>query len=247
LLRGIKDLIVLSALEDAPVSLSFPRRAVPVFAALCLACCTGCPIAPYEEKMGQEQQILDYWERENQQLADKPILFPVKKTKDPTVLIPGSIFFRPPKGVSITADAEHVGPFYRYAGTAEANFEEVLVDAVKSTKKLDEFKSEAFAAVNMTEGKPKSKNLGMEIRRPLHFEEYHEGDKSQPYLYLYKDNGVLAAFVFRPKANLPHPENVDKEIDYSLGSLVAGLIAMKKNKDWVPPVSSAKGNAPAPR
>jgi hypothetical protein len=220
-------------------------RALLVLAGICLLCCTGCPLESYEAKMAQEQEILKYWEQENQQLADKPILLPVKKTKDPSVLLPGSIFFRPPKGVSITADAEQVGPFYRYVGGGDADFEEVLVTAVRSTKKLDDFKNEAFAALGMTETKSKPKNLGAEIRRPMHFDAYHEGERTQPYIYLYKDNGVLAVFVFRPKPNLSSGVNIESEIDYSLRSLVAGLTAMKKNKEWVPPTPGPKGSAPA--
>jgi len=77
---------------------------------LVLAGC-GCGLGDYEQKMLEEQQRVGHIDKENKELADRPLEVPTGQSLD--------LFLRPPRGISVQPEAKTDRPgFYLYKGDA---------------------------------------------------------------------------------------------------------------------------------
>jgi hypothetical protein len=194
----------------------------------------GCGLQDYESRTAYEQKRIKYYDEENEQLEPNPITLPEPKEKEGQVIAKGSLFFRPPKGVSTTPNETSQGMFYRYAGSRNAGFDELLVAPLMTTKGADKIKEALLQEVGMSEMVPMHKEMGARSGHPISFEYYHNtASATAPYLYIQGSDPLMVAILFRP-AEKQSADRLETLMDYSLGSLLMGIPATQKYRTWKP-------------
>jgi hypothetical protein len=98
-----------------------------------LAC--GCGLSEYESLMANSQERVRRFEEENKNLDD-PIKWPEKKENEKNYV---DVFFRPPKGISLTPNPNKNGSLYVYPRTASSGpIQEIWLGASTQAKFAEE-------------------------------------------------------------------------------------------------------------
>ena len=202
------------------------RRPSWAFVLLAFAA-VGCGLGSYEEEMLKAQQNLDYFDREDKELAS-PLEIPeaVQKYAE-------EVFLRVPKGVSTTADTGNPvsGLFYRYAGSKDISALYVAWPAEKE-------KPAAFAA--RVRGASLFNNAGQKafqyttVPAPgrksltLNATTFELADRTY---HVYLDPDQKVAIGFEVSRNVLARTATDT-INLSLGTLALGSDALKRAKEY---------------
>src|SRR5262249_24494654 len=98
-----------------------------------LAC--GCGLSEYESLMANSQERVRRFEEENKNL-DARIKWPKKKKNEKNYV---AVFFRPPKGISLTPNPNKNGSLYVYPRTASSGpIQEIWLGASTQAKFAEE-------------------------------------------------------------------------------------------------------------
>lgn len=229
--------------------------ALLVFAAALLPLGSGCGLEHYEQQMGFEQKRLKYLDDENQNLAG-PLELPAKNEKDKDAIPDKDFFFRPPKGIRATPDAQPVGILYRYPSTnpnanIQDNIQEVLVAIAKPKEGTDSFRQSVWQAIRSLglreasageKGKPRDAG-GVLAGHMVHYE-YFEllAAPKQPggCVYFYPrepgqaEGPYQVALVFRATSAQPVIANESPLMELSLASLRVGSAAQEQHRRFKP-------------
>jgi len=182
----------------------------------------GCGLGDYEEKMTEEQQRIDRFDKENKELADGPLELPnVKGGVQPDV------FLRPPKGINLRPEErKYSDRFYRYSKKGSSDFSNVYLgwadkDKAKDfrTKVLSAFSGREPTSTKMTdpwgrEGLTLDTVTGEETTRTY-------------YIYLYPKDEHKVALIYE----VPKQGKVSEALQASLNTLALDKDAADQRKE----------------
>jgi hypothetical protein len=215
-------------------------RGLAALLVVALLLVAGCALSDYEAQMDKEQNRLKTWDLETEYLMANPLKVPKSEDAE-TAVRPDEIFFRAPKGTT-TTPFRNDGPLhvYRHGSGGEILFAAIKTsDPKKREEARDTFRTDIFKAFPAAMDRGRSKDLQPDPERPpMHFEGYQLQLENQPtvYLYFYTTELYTVAIGFRVMRTVYMQVSFDTLIDYSLGSLLVGPLAVQKHRTWKPPI-----------
>jgi hypothetical protein len=171
---------------------------------------------------------------------------PEKKSDDKDAVQGNDFFFRPPKGISTTPEAQPLGFLYRYPSTnPNGNIQDLLVAVVKAKESMDKFRQDILQNLRSlglsAVGPMKSRDAGVPTGYPVHYDFYElQGGPNQPggFVYFYRHSiegegayHIALAFQATPSSPIANDSPV---IDLALGSLRIGSAAQAQLKRFRP-------------
>ncbi|HEV3255985.1 MAG TPA: hypothetical protein VG013_03825 [Gemmataceae bacterium] len=221
------------------------KKAIALAAALFLIA-GGCGLREYEDRLVQQQDRLDYIEKENKNLG-APVKFKARKeVKEGQTTKPApNIFLRLPKGIPVEGAEAFPGSLL-YCFNKDSSKPEGVDEVCIAGGKEEQFEKDVLAEIQKTRklGEPRRQEDKLPPpldQEPLRFTAYSAIDgktpKSSYLIYFYENAGYHVAIVYRQQPATDDSGKIafDPRIDYSLKSLAVGAAAVQKRSQYRAP------------